>query len=76
MPRNGVEPLSFDLQTNALTLKQPKLINYFFLFLNDLLMVWRKIDSNYHYSSASTVDYQLSDSPLILINKLKLKKYK
>ena len=27
MPRNGVEPLSFDLQTNALTLKQPKLIN-------------------------------------------------
>ncbi len=27
MPRNGVEPLSFDLQSNALTLKQPKLIN-------------------------------------------------
>ena len=58
MPRNGVEPLSFDLQTNALTLKQPKLINILFI-------VWRKIDSNYHYSSASTVDYQLSDSPII-----------
>ena len=27
MPRNGVEPLSFELQSNALTLKQPKLIN-------------------------------------------------
>ncbi len=36
-------------------------------------MVWRKIDSNYHYSSASTVDYLLSDSPLNYLNKLELK---
>ena len=64
MPRNGVEPLSFDLQTNALTLKQPKLIN---IFIYNIFRIWRKIDSNYHYSSASTVDYQLSDSPLIHI---------
>ena len=32
MPRNGVEPLSFDLQTNALTLKQPKLINNYIIY--------------------------------------------
>jgi hypothetical protein len=68
MPRNGVEPLSFDLQSNALTLKQPKLRNIY--------IVWRKIDSNYHYSSASTVDYQLSDSPLnILLKKTTTKIY-
>jgi hypothetical protein len=67
MPRNGVEPLSFDLQTNALTLKQPKLINMLLLIFFKIFMIWRKIDSNYHYSSASTVDYQLSDFPLIFI---------
>lgn len=68
MPRNGVEPLYFDLQSNALTVKQPKLIDVLILLLvYSIFLIWRKIDSNYHYSSASTVDYQLSDFPLILL---------